>query len=872
MKANEIRKSFLEFFRGKDHKIVRSAPVIPIDDPTLLFTNAGMNQFKGIFLGTEKADSPRIADTQKCIRVSGKHNDLEEVGKDTYHHTFFEMLGNWSFGEYYKKEAIAWAWELLTEVWKMPKEKLWATIYLDDDEADEKWRSETDVNPDQILRFDKKDNFWEMGETGPCGPCSEIHIDLGPERCDRVADGDHVCEVNSGCARFIELWNLVFIQFNRNVNGDLEELPAKHVDTGMGFERVVAVMQDVVSNYDTDVFTPIIKSIDEITGVSYSSYSGVAHRVISDHIRALSFAIADGALPSNEGRGYVLRRLLRRAARYGRTINVLDPFIYKLVPVLADTMGKAFPELVEKNQHVAMVIKGEEESFGKTLDRGIEIFEKTADQLKANNEKIFPGTAVFQLYDTFGFPVDLTHLMAEEKDLELDMDGFDAEMEEQRRRGKEAHKFHFEAREFFKDGEEVENSEFVGYTELESTVKIVAYHDNEFLLDRTPFYGESGGQVGDHGIIRDKGGTFELRVVDAVKSGKRIVHFGEVIKGKIPSVVGKELTATVDSSLRKSAARNHTATHLLHKSLKMVLGEHVNQAGSLVAPDRLRFDFTHFEPISPDRLDRIEEIVNEQVRRNHQVEIHHLAFDEAKKRGAVALFGEKYGDVVRAVQIDDFSMELCGGTHLNSTGEIGYFRVTSEGGVAAGVRRIEAVTGEGSDQLLRKEKALLSELKEMSGAAEDDLVSRLEQLVDERRRLQKELDDLRLKSTAQELEPLLASPDSSNGFKLVATRVQADSVDGIKKLGDFVRSKLESGVGVLGAIINDKPFLLCVVTDDLIKTRSLRAGDIVKELAPQIGGGGGGRPHMAQAGGKDASRLDSAIANSANVIKNLIKK
>ncbi|MEE9169530.1 MAG: alanine--tRNA ligase, partial [bacterium] len=731
---------------------------------------------------------------------------------------------------------------------------------------------ETDVNPDQILRFDKKDNFWEMGETGPCGPCSEIHIDLGPERCDRVGDVDHVCEVNAGCARFIELWNLVFIQFNRNVNGDFEELPAKHVDTGMGFERVVAVMQDVVSNYDTDVFTPIIKSIDEITGVSYSSYSGVAHRVISDHIRALSFAIADGALPSNEGRGYVLRRLLRRAARYGRTINALDPFIYKLAPVLADTMGKAFPELVEKNQHVAMVIKGEEESFGKTLDRGIEIFEKAADQLKTNNEKIFPGTAVFQLYDTFGFPVDLTHLMAEEKDLELDMDGFDAAMDEQRRRGKEAHKFHFEAREFFKNGEEVENSEFVGYTELESTVKIVAYHDNEFLLDRTPFYGESGGQVGDHGIIRDKGGTFELKVVDAVKSGKRIVHFGEAIKGEIPSVVGKELIATVDSSLRKSAARNHTATHLLHKSLKMVLGEHVNQAGSLVAPDRLRFDFTHFEPISPDRLDGIEEIVNEQVRRNHQVEIHHLAFDEAKKRGAVALFGEKYGDVVRAVQIDDFSMELCGGTHLNSTGEIGYFRVTSEGGVAAGVRRIEAVTGEGSDQLLRKEKALLSELKEISGAAEDDLVSRLEQLVDERKRLQKELDDLRLKSTAQELEPLLASPDSSNGFKLVATRVQADSVEGIKKLGDFVRSKLESGVGVLGAIINDKPFLLCVVTDDLIKTRSLRAGDIVKELAPQIGGGGGGRPHMAQAGGKDASRLDSAIANSANVIKNLIKK
>jgi|Deesub1362B_J571_1020462.scaffolds.fasta_scaffold06002_2 alanyl-tRNA synthetase len=868
----EIRQSFLDFFRSKDHKIVPSAPVIPYDDPTLLFTNAGMNQFKNIFLGLEKPQWPRIADTQKCIRVSGKHNDLEEVGKDTYHHTFFEMLGNWSFNDYYKAEAIRWAWELLTDVWQLPKEHLWATVFRDDDEAAELWKSETDIDPSRILRFDEKDNFWEMGETGPCGPCSEIHIDLGPERCDKQHIPGHVCQVNGGCARFIELWNLVFIQYNRTESGELEPLPARHVDTGMGFERIVAVLQGVASNYDTDLFQPLIRKIDDLTGVRYESYDGVAHRVIADHVRALSFAIADGALPSNEGRGYVLRRLLRRAARYGRKLEKHEPFIYKLVPVLVDVMGDAFPEIKEKHQYIAMVIKAEEESFGQTLDRGIEIFERTVAELKKQGKKVFPGSAVFQLYDTYGFPVDLTRLMAEEQGMDVDMEGFEREMEEQRRRAKEAQKFRFEVVDFFKDGKEVKNSEFVGYSELRSKVRLVAYHENEFLLDRTPFYGEAGGQIGDQGRIYSEDGSVEIRVVNAIRSGNRIIHIGEVVRGSFEEALKKPLIAEVDSRRRKATARNHTATHLLHKALKEVLGEHVNQAGSLVAPERLRFDFTHFEKLTREQLDRIEETVNEHVRRNHPVEVLFRSFEEAKKMGAIALFGEKYGDTVRIIKIDDYSMELCGGTHLQATGEIGYFRIVSESGVAAGIRRIEAVTGEAADQLLRREKHTLARIRELISATDEELLPKLEGLLEERKQLMRELDTLKLRISQYELKPLLESSLSVNGVRVFSSRVEADSVDVIKKLGDYVRANLRSGVGVLGSVIDGKPFLLCVVTDDLIKTRNLRAGDIIKQLARVIQGGGGGRPHMAQAGGKDASKLDEALGQAKEVVQQMIRE
>ncbi len=872
MNSKEIRQSFLDFFRSKDHKIVPSAPVVPIEDPTLLFTNAGMNQFKKIFLGLEKPPYPRVADSQKCIRVSGKHNDLEEVGRDTYHHTFFEMLGNWSFGDYYKKEAIAFAWELLTEVWKLPKEKLWATVYKDDDEAETLWKTITDVSPNQVLRFGEKDNFWEMGETGPCGPCSEIHIDLGPDHCDKKDVPGHVCQVNGDCGRYIELWNLVFIQYNREADGSLHELPARHVDTGMGFERVVAVLQGVPSNYDTDLFQPLIQAIAEISGVSYPGPDGgVAHRVIADHVRALSFAIADGALPSNEGRGYVLRRILRRAARYGRKLEVREPFIFKLVPVLVDIMGDAYPELQEKHQFISMVIKSEEEAFGHTLDRGLEIFEKTVADLRKTKQKVFPGVAAFRLYDTYGFPIDLTRLMAEEKNLEVDMAGFEKAMEEQRQRAKAAQKFTYEVHEFFKSGEEVPHSEFVGYEKLEEKVHLVGFSGNEFLLDKTPFYGESGGQIGDTGEVVSVDGRVRIRVVDTLKNGNMIIHVGQIESGSFEEALGKDLVARVDAARRKAIARNHTATHLLHKALRTVLGTHVHQAGSLVAPDRLRFDLTHFERVHPEQLDEIERMVNEAVRTNYKVEVLTLPFDEAKKLGAMALFGEKYGDIVRVVKIDDYSMEFCGGTHLNYTGEIGYFRIVSESSVASGVRRIEAVTGEAADNLLRAEKHEVEALRKKLGASADDSVQRLEQLLQEKKLLEKELASLKLKMARAELDNLIQGAQEVDGFRLVADRLPVGTVDELKQIGDVLRNKLKSGVGVLGSEINGKPFLLCVVTDDLIQARKLKAGDIVKRLGRYIGGGGGGNPRMAQAGGKDVKNLGQALNKTREVVLELLK-
>lgn len=873
MNSKEIRQSFLDYFKSKDHKIVPSAPVVPIDDPTLLFTNAGMNQFKKIFLGLEKPDHPRVADSQKCIRVSGKHNDLEEVGRDTYHHTFFEMLGNWSFGDYYKKEAIAFAWELLTEVWKLPKDKLWVTVYKDDDEAEQLWKTTTDVAKEHVLRFGEKDNFWEMGETGPCGPCSEIHIDLGPDHCDKQNVPGHVCQVNGDCSRYIELWNLVFIQYNRQEDGSLRELPSRHVDTGMGFERIVAVLQGVPSNYDTDLFQPMIQAVSELSGVEYPGPDGgVAHRVIVDHVRALSFAIADGALPSNEGRGYVLRRILRRAARYGRKLNMKEPFIYKLVPVLGDVMGDAYPELQEKQKFVSMVIQSEEESFANTLDRGIEIFEKTVADLKKNHQTEFPGYAAFRLYDTYGFPLDLTQLMAEEQGLTVDTEGFETAMVKQRKRAKDAQKFRYEAHEFLKEGEAVSHSEFVGYEKTKETVRLIAFSEKEFLLNKTPFYGESGGQVGDTGIVYAPDGSFRVRVVDTKKSGNSIIHIGEIEQGNFEEVVGKELIAEIDVARRKSIARNHTATHLLHKALRTVLGEHVHQAGSLVAPDHLRFDFTHFERITPEQLDEIERLVNESVRENYKVEVLTLPYNEAKKLGAMALFGEKYGDIVRVVKIADYSMEFCGGTHLNFTGEIGYFRILSESGVASGVRRIEAITGVAADELLRSEKHELETLRQKLTATGTDSVQRLDQLLQEKKALVKELVNLQLKVARAELDSLVQRSEELDGFKLVADRLSAGTVDELKQIGDELRSKLKSGVGVLGSEINGKPFLLCVVTDDLIKTKKIRAGDVVKRLGKYIGGGGGGNPRMAQAGGKDLKNLDKALGKTIEVVQDLLKE
>ena len=874
MKSSEIRQSFIKFFEEKRHKFVASSSVVPFDDPSLLFTNAGMNQFKNIFLGTEKRDYTRAVNSQKCIRVSGKHNDLEEVGKDTYHHTFFEMLGNWSFGDYYKKEAIKWAWELLTDVWKLPKEKLYATVFRDDDEAECLWKEETDIDPSHVLRFDEKDNFWEMGEVGPCGPCSEIHIDLGEGTCDKQHEEGHICEVNSGCARYIELWNLVFIQYNREKDGSLTELKAKHVDTGMGFERMTAVLQGVRSNYDTDLFVPIIKKIADLSQKPYSSgVNGIPHQVIADHVRALTFAIADGALPSNEGRGYVLRRILRRGARFARKLDVHEPIIYKLVPTIVDLMGDAFPELKDRHEYVSMVIKAEEESFNNTVDRGIELFDKLILDLKAKNKKQIPGGEVFKLYDTYGFPLDLTQLMAEENGFTVDLEGFKQEMDAQRKRAREAGRWEYAVDFDYSNWLTISSgvdSRFVGYNVFEerSLIRKLKVEDDLIFitLDETPFYGESGGQIGDKGEI--VGDNFTLEVVDTVHEGEKIVH---ICRGKLPQgEIEPEVSARVDKARRMSTARNHTATHLLQAALRKVLGSHVHQSGSFVAPDRLRFDLTHFEKITKKELDEIESIVNEKILENMPVRAMEMTLEDAREQGAMMLFGEKYGERVRMIEINEFSKELCGGTHLSYTGQMGSFRIVSESSVASGIRRIEAITGEEALKLATHERKMLEDLKIKLGVPADQLVEKIESLVRERKKIEKELESIQTKNSSHKILDLIDSATLLDGFKLVVGRVDSPDVNTLKGMGDILRDRMKSGVAVVAAEIDDKVNFLCIVTDDLIEKKSLKAGNIIKKVAQKAGGSGGGRPHMALAGAKDAAKVDEALTSVETIIREML--
>ncbi len=861
MTANEIRKQFIDFFISKGHTFVSSAPVIPQNDPTLLFTNAGMNQFKDIFLGKGKRDYTRAVNSQKCIRVSGKHNDLEEVGRDTYHHTFFEMLGNWSFGDYYKNEAIAWAWELLTDVWKLPKDKLYATVHNTDDEAEKLWKQVTDINAEHVLRFGDKDNFWEMGPTGPCGPSSEIHIDLGEEFCDKKGQ-DHLCGVNGECGRFIELWNLVFIQYNRDEEGKLHPLPARHVDTGAGFERLVAVLQEKHSNYDTDVFMPILKKIGELAKQDYhSSKEQMAFRVIADHIRMLTFAIADGGLPSNEGRGYVMRRILRRAARYGRKLNLHEPFMYKIVPCLVEIMGGVYPEIRERMPHVQAVIKSEEEHFNRTLDRGLEIFERVKQELKTRNGTVIPGKDVFRLYDTYGFPVDLTRILAEENGLRLDMNGFEQMMEAQRQRARAASKF------VMSDTDnsgwvvlnEGSDSEFVGYEELAVKTRIMRYRKTEndirVILRKTPFYAESGGQVGDKGTMRGEG--FELKVTDTQKDGSHIVHLCALIPNFEPK--SDRVTAEVIKSARRNTQKNHTATHLLQAALRGVLGTHVTQAGSLVEPDRLRFDFTHFEKVSAQQLQEIEAIVNRKIQENIPLEIALKKFDVAKKQGAMALFGEKYGDVVRTIKIGDFSYELCGGTHVKATGEIGAFIILSESGIASGVRRIEALTGEKAVQFIQQSKAILQALTAMLNASEEEVTTKGELLLSEKRQLEKDLTQTKAELLKAGIDGLLQQSEKINDMRILVQEISGVDMEQLKSLGDAIREKAPDTVALLLTESGGKLMLTCVVGETLLKKKKLHAGNIVREVAKQIGGGGGGRPHLATAGGKDVAKKEKAI-------------
>ena len=863
MTSSEIRQQFLDFFKSKDHKIVPSAPVVPFDDPTLLFTNAGMNQFKDVFLGKGKRDYNRAADTQKCIRVSGKHNDLEEVGHDTYHHTFFEMLGNWSFGDYYKKEAIAWAWELLTDVWKLPKERLWATVYNDDDEAFDLWRKETDINPEHILRFGKKDNFWEMGETGPCGPCSEIHINTGD-------DFNNPKYVNAGVPECIELWNLVFIQYNKDEKGKMTDLPQKHIDTGMGFERMCAVLQNEKSNYDTDVFLPLIEEVANLSGIKNDTEEHkIPMRVIADHIRTLTFAIADGAVPGNEGRGYVLRRILRRAARYGRKLNLQEPFLYKLVDVLVKKMGNVFPEIIEKKNFVIKIIKAEEESFNATLDRGIELFEEIVNKLKKSNKSEISGADVFKLYDTFGFPADLTKIMAEEKGFTIDEDGFNNLMKEQKTRGREATKEKFASVNINIDDlssfelAEDKETKFTGYDELKSEAKIIGLKkdvkNDLIVLDRSPFYVEAGGQIDDTGkLLID---VNELNIVDVSKIENKIIHVlqNDELERRIVKL-GEKVIAEVDETRRWDIMRNHSATHFLHAALRKILGTHVQQAGSFVGPDHLRFDFTHFAKLSSEEIRDIEALVNEELRRNYPLQHHrNIPFDEAKKMGALMFFGDKYGDKVNVVQFGNFTMEFCGGTHVKNSSEIGLFKITSESSIASGVRRIEAVTGAGVEKFIQEQ------LKRL-----DNESRKLEELLDSKRKLEKEIAELKFREKLEQLDHILVLASEVKGIKIYKGKVIADSMDELKAFGDEMRVKISSGVGVLVAEINTKVGIVAVVSDDLIKEKKLSAGKIVGELAKLVSGGGGGRPHLATAGGKDVANIATAIGKVEEIVGSLL--
>ncbi|MFZ1280075.1 MAG: alanine--tRNA ligase [Ignavibacteriaceae bacterium] len=856
MTSRQIRQQFLDFFKDKEHRIVNSSPVVPFDDPTLLFTNAGMNQFKDVFLGSGSREYKRAADTQKCIRVSGKHNDLEEVGHDTYHHTLFEMLGNWSFGDYYKKEAISWAWELLTKVWKLPKERLWATVYKDDEEALELWKSVTDINPNHILKFAEKDNFWEMGETGPCGPCSEIHVNISD-------DLENAELVNAGSPECIEIWNLVFIQYNRDETGKLHELPAKHVDTGMGFERVCAILQNKKSNYDTDVFTPIIDAVSKLSKVKYDKEEDrIPMRVIADHIRALTFAIADGAVPGNDGRGYVLRRILRRAARYGRKINLKDPFLYKLVDVLAETMGDVFPEAIEKKDYVKKVIKAEEESFNATLDRGIELFDEVVKKLNKQKIKVIPGEDVFKLYDTFGFPVDLTNVMAREIDFAIDEDGFNTLMNEQKERGREASKDKFASVSVTLNDlsgfnlVESNPTIFTGYDELKTKAKVIGLKiDGEstlVILDRSPFYVESGGQTDDLGKLVVDSKSYD--VVDVVKIDNQVIHI--LNSNNTALKIGIEVFAEVDETRRWDIMRNHSVTHFLHKALRTVLGTHVQQAGSYVGPDRLRFDFTHFAKLTSDEIIQIEAMVNANTRKNYPLKHHrNTPFDEAKKMGALMFFGDKYGDKVNVVQFGDFSMEFCGGTHVHNSSEIGLFKILSESSIASGVRRIEAVTGAGVEKFIHSQVELLK-LSEQ----------KIEVLLDTKRKLEKEIAELKTKDNIGQLDHIFSLSSEEKNINIFKGKVHAENMDELKSFGDEMRNRIRSGVGVLIAEIEDKVGIVAVVSDDLIKEKKLSAGKIVGELAKLVGGGGGGRPHLATAGGKDVNQIVTALAKVEKIV------
>jgi alanyl-tRNA synthetase len=897
MDSGSVRRKFLEFFESKAHLIVPSAPLVLKNDPTLLFTNSGMVQFKDFFLGNATPKSKRVADTQKCLRVSGKHNDLEEVGIDTYHHTMFEMLGNWSFGDYFKKEAIAWAWELLTEVYKLPKDRLYVSVFGGDQddnlpvdqEAFELWKSF--VSEDRIIHGSKKDNFWEMADVGPCGPCSEIHVDLRSEEEVKKVPGKQL--VNNDHPQVIEIWNLVFMEFERYWNparggsGELvkfefeykaddkkkvreklrssltllKPLPLKNVDTGMGFERLCMAIQKKTSNYDTDVFSPLLNFISTASGISYTSSDAktdIAMRVISDHVRAVSFAIADGQLPSNTGAGYVIRRILRRAVRYGFTfLNFKEQFIYKLVAVLADQLKDVFPELDSQRDYISKVIFEEEASFLRTLEKGLK-------RIETLNE--ITGEQAFELYDTYGFPLDLTQLIAREKGFSVDEDGFRKEMEKQKSRSKaDAVK---ETGDWVLVGDD-ERTEFIGYDHLTSDVRIVKHRTIkqknkelvQLVFDKTPFYAESGGQVGDTGYIEGNGE--KISIVDTKKENELIIHFTE----KLPTNLGATFHAVVSSGRRNQTMNNHSATHLLHAALRQVLGKHVEQKGSLVNDKVLRFDFSHFAAMTPEEIQKVEDIVNRKIRENIQLdEKRNVPIEKAKSFGAMALFGEKYGDFVRVITFDPkFSVELCGGTHVQATGVIGFFKILSESSVAAGVRRIEAITAENAEQHVRTELELLEEVRTLFKNPKD-LVSSLKSLAEEKHVLEKKLEAVNLERANVLKDELVKKASKSNGHTLIIEKVSVSNADALKNIAYALRNQFDDLILVLAADVDSKPHVAVMIGEKLVASNKYHAGNMVKELAKEIEGGGGGQPFFATAGGKNLNGLNAVVEKAKMLI------
>jgi len=866
MTSKEIRQQFFDFFTEKGHVLVPSASLLPENDPTLLFTNAGMNQFKDVFLGKGSRPYTRAVDTQRCMRVSGKHNDFDDVGRDTYHHTLFEMLGNWSFGDYYKEEAITWAWELLTAVWKFPKDKLYATVYKTDDEAREIWKTKTDIDPEHVLDFGDKDNFWEMGATGPCGPSSEIHYDRGPE-----LDDDPKAFVNTGSPRYIELWNLVFIQYFRDENGDLTPLPAKNVDTGMGFERIVSVLQGKNSNYDTDLFTPILQTIEKISGKKYEKENTVPMQVIADHIRALTFALADGIMPSNEGRGYVLRKILRRAVRYGKKLGLDTSFLHRLVDTVVNEMKDVFPEVAEKVDMVKGLIFSEEESFFRTLNKGMDKLQEIVARVKKNKKHQISGEDVFLLYDSMGFPFDFTEQVAKDENLSVDMEGFQRLMEAQKERARASWKGTNFDLSILKgvvkatkyDGEDLYQSE--GKIQLivkdNSFVETASENDEVLIItDRTPFYGEKGGQVGDRGVMEKD--SARIVIQDTQVYDDTILHYGRILNGHFST--GDRVVMKVDIDRKKATARNHTATHLIHRALHEFVGRHAEQAGSLVSPERLRFDFTHSEALTPEEIEKIENLVNSKVLENLPVKITRMNREEAKKSGAMAIFEEKYGEVVRVIEVEGFSRELCGGTHVRRTGDIGLVKIVSESSVSAGTRRLEAVTGlnslENFRKLFNERKILAAELK----TEEEHLPERVAQLQDKLKNHEREINTLKSKLAAYSVLELIDKAEEKNSAKIVITRTNMETKSLVSAVDSF-KSRVKSGVIFLITSRGDKVSLVAGVSKTL--TDKIKAGDIARECAKIVGGGGGGRPDMAQAGGKDTSRIDDALAKAREMIE-----